>query len=340
MTVRHPFEERFAVSWPPQEWQQVGVVVAVSGGSDSVGLLRAMIRLRDPSTGGLFVAHFNHQWRGSESDADEAFVRTLAEQGELTCEVGQGERLNGTDHGDGLEAAARQQRYRFLREVADRVGARFVATGHTADDQVETILHRIVRGTGVAGLAGIPRTRLLSPLTTVVRPLLAFRRREVQDYLKDLHQPYRTDSSNRVVGFTRNRIRHELLPVLERDYNPRVSDAVERLGDLARQAQQVIDSQVEGLQAQCVTWGETGCVRIERGPLRDQPPFLVRELLIAIWRQQQWPLRHMSGGKWGELSDLVQSTQQTRAVVILPGEIRVVRLGQTAELTAPEAGAP
>jgi len=308
--------------------------VAVSGGCDSVALVRALAHLRDASPGRLVVAHFNHQWRGAESDEDEAFVRDLADQCGLACEVGRGDPPHlSIGDGDGLEAAARHQRYHFLRAVSDRLGARFVATAHTADDQVETILHRIVRGTGLAGLAGIPRIRLLSPLTTVVRPLLRLKRRDIQGYLDDLRQPFRTDSSNTVVRFTRNRIRHQLLPELQRDYNPRVADAVQRLGELARQAQQVIDSLVGALHANSVTRVTAGHVCVECAPLRGQSSFLIRELLIAIWREQQWPLRDMSGTKWHELCCLVQNGNATRRVVILPGQIRVECKGPVMELT-------
>ncbi len=337
MTDWHRFEQRVAAAWPPDQWRDVAVVVAVSGGGDSVALLRALARLHDATPGRLVVAHFNHRWRGTESDEDEAFVRRLADQCEVDCEVGRND-SPAVSRGDGLEAVARHQRYRFLREVSDRVGARFVATAHTADDQVETILHRIVRGTGLAGLAGIPRIRLLSPLTTVVRPLLRLKRCEVQRYLEDLQQSVRTDSSNTLVEFTRNRIRHQLLPALERDYNPRVAEAVQRLGDLARQAQHVLDALVASLHTRCVTRAATGQVRVECESLRDQAPFLVRELLIAVWREQHWPLRDMSGTKWSELCRLVHSPPGTRQVVIFPGQVRAECTGHAIELMRKAGG--
>ena len=223
----------------------------------------------------------------------------------------------------GWRLRARRQRYHFLREAADRLGARYVATAHTAHDQVETILHRLVRGTGLRGLAGIPKIRALSPLTTVVRPLLHIYRPEIQSYLDDLQQSFREDSTNATTHHTRNRIRHQLLPVLQRDYNPRVEEAVQRLGELARQAQQVIDSLVDTLRAQCVTpLGTTG-LRIDCTRLREQPPFLIRELLLAVWRDQHWPLQDMSQRKWHELCCLMQDAGATRQCLTLPGNIHV-----------------
>ncbi len=125
-------------------------------------------------------------------------------------------------------------------------------------------LHRMVRGTGLAGLAGIPTTRRLSQLTTIVRPLLSVRRSRVRDYLADLHQPYREDSSNRLLTFTRNRIRHGLLPQLASDYNPQVSQALIRLGQLAREAQEVITTLVNSLVERCLMDCSPDCVRLDR----------------------------------------------------------------------------
>src|SRR5262249_19663731 len=141
---------------------------------------------------------------------------------------------------DGLEAAARDARYHFLRSTAERLGARYVATGHTADDQVETILHHILRGSGLAGLAGVPRLRSPSAAVTLIRPLLTIERTEVEDYLRQLGQDYRCDASNLSTEHTRNRIRHELLPLLADRFNPHVRDALRRLGTLAGEAQEVL----------------------------------------------------------------------------------------------------
>ena len=152
------------------------VLVAVSGGADSVALLTALVRLQKPVESVLIVGHYNHRWRGEESDEDARFVRELAKQYgigfELDCAPQTREKSTAN------EASAREARYRFLQQTAERRGARYLATAHTADDQAETVLHRVLRGTGIAGLAGIPRTRVLSPAVTLIRPLLAYRRAE------------------------------------------------------------------------------------------------------------------------------------------------------------------
>ena len=190
------------------------ILLAVSGGADSVALLRAIVRLKTAGEGRVVAAHLNHQLRPDEADADEAFVVDLCRRLGVACEVGRvatrpGRRRgprSGGPAGHGIGSSKR-------RPTA--CGARYVVTAHTADDQAETILHRILRGTGVGGLGGMSRTRPLG-LATLLRPLLTFRRAELEAYLHDLGQPYCDDSSNRDVRFTRNRIRHELLPWLSR----------------------------------------------------------------------------------------------------------------------------
>ena len=136
-----------------------------------MALLRAIFRLKTAGEGRVIAAHCNHQLRPAEADADEAFVVDLCRRLGVACEVGRA--ALDPDGGDGVEAAAREARYRFLEETADRVGARYVVTAHTADDQAETILHRILRGTGVGGLGGMSRTRPLGQ-ATLLRPLLTF----------------------------------------------------------------------------------------------------------------------------------------------------------------------
>ncbi len=227
-TIRHDF--------PPDSWRETHVLLAVSGGADSVAMLAAMGQLKREvgGTGELRVGHVHHGLRGQAADDDEQFVRQLCEQFQLPLDVGHSDvPALAKLAGDGLEAAARDARYDFLLKTAQKHGARYVATAHTADDQAETILHRILRGSGVAGLAGIPRARRLSESVTLIRPLLAVRRADVLSYLNEQGLDFREDASNRETTLTRNRIRHELLPHLRENYNPAVTDALLRLGALA-----------------------------------------------------------------------------------------------------------
>ena len=239
----HPLESKLAATWPLSDWGDVTVVVAVSGGCDSVALLRAMTALKTGGVGRICAAHLNHQLRPA-ADEDERFVVELCRRLGVRCEVGRAavDQLAARS-GDGVEAAARTARYHFLEETAGRLGARFVATAHTADDQAETILHRILRGTGIRGLAGMPRSRPLGH-ATLIRPLLEVRREEMRAYLDALAQPYRHDPSNADLRFTRNRIRHQTMPQLRRQFNAGLTEALLRLGTLAGEAQAVADELV------------------------------------------------------------------------------------------------
>ena len=213
-----------------QAGERVGI--AVSGGPDSVALLRAFAELA-PSLGVvLVVLHLNHHLRGADSDADEKFVAALAEK--LSLEAVLGSANVGADGGPSLEAAGRRARYAFFLHAAADHRLDCVATAHNRDDQAETVLLRLLRGSATSGLSGILRSCDLSALAQsptpvgahnaprLIRPMLSVSRRQVERYLISLGQAFRLDPSNRDPKFLRNRVRAELLPALERDYNPQL----------------------------------------------------------------------------------------------------------------------
>lgn len=327
MSQLHPFEQRLAARWPPNLWQDVTVLAAISGGADSVALLRALSSVRIPGPGRLVAAHFNHQLRGAESDADEQFVVALCERMCVDCQVGRGEvALRAQDEGNGLEAAARSARYEFLTFVASKQGARYVVTAHTADDQAETILHHVLRGTGLAGLEGMPAARVLNPAVTLIRPLLDVRRAEVIEYLETLKQPFCTDASNFDGQFTRSRIRHELLPQLAANYNPRVVEALLRLGTLAGEAQEVIETQVRQLAERCVRQFSSAKIEVDLRALGEQPRYLVRELLIHAWRTSGWPMQAMGFAEWNSLAAMASDPPSGEFKRVYPGQVVAERV--------------
>jgi tRNA(Ile)-lysidine synthase len=341
MTDRHALEYRLAAAWPVESWQEVTVLLAVSGGCDSVALLRAMAALSPGGMGRLAVAHFNHRLRGEQSDGDEAFVVGLCRGLGLPCDVGHARRgLIVAQGSDGVEAAARAARYDFFRQAADRFGARYLATAHTADDQAETVLHRILRGTGIAGLSGMSRARPLSPATTLIRPLLEVRRTELVEYLGHLGQPYRGDSSNDDLRFTRNRIRRQLLPGLAAEYNPGIVDALRRLGSLAGEAQMVIDAMVADLADRCAVQEGPGVLRIDVPALAGQPAYVVRELLVAQWRARGWPMQAMGHAQWDLLAEMVRAATESplpaRRKHVLPGNVTAEVLSGQLRLLGPK----
>jgi len=321
----HSFEAALARSWPPEQWQDVTVVVAVSGGADSVALLRALCALHASGPGRIVAAHLNHGLRGEQAAADERFVVELCEQLGVQCEVGHARVAESAQQqGDGLEAAARKERYRFLAEVAGRVGGRFVATAHTADDQAETILHHVLRGTGLRGLGGMRRTRRLGP-AVLIRPLLEFRREELRNYLRELGQPYREDRSNTDLGLTRNRIRHELLPRLAAEFNPRVVEALVRLGRLASEAHELLAQQAQELGRRCLLAEDQNSLRLDAAQAADQPPYLVREMLAGLWHSKGWPMQAMGWAEWEALAGMLLECAQDKlplpAARMFPGAI-------------------
>ena len=324
----HAFLTKLAQQWPPAAWRDVSVLVAISGGADSVALLRGLKAIAQPGDGKLIAAHFNHRWRGAESDEDARFTGQLCQQLGLPLEMGSPPEFASVPPGDGLEAAARAERYAFLAAAADKWGARHVATAHTADDQVETVLHRMIRGTGLAGLAGIPRTRPLTGAATLIRPLLTFHRAELLDYLASINQPYRTDSSNADIRFTRNRVRHQLLPELERDFNPAVRDALLRLARLAGETQHWVEQQAEQLALSAVRQTSYG-YEVLCTSLQAAPRPLVREFFVRLWVRANWPLQMMGNEKWEQLADfaLLPFPDQAadRRLAMFPGGIQVQR---------------
>jgi tRNA(Ile)-lysidine synthase len=209
------------------------VAVAVSGGADSVALLCVLLELRSELGIVLAVAHFNHQLRGDASDADEQFVSGLARDHDLQFFAGRADvREYATANKRSIEHAARCLRYQWLMKVACEQRFEAVATAHTRDDQAETVLMKFFRGAGTRGLAGI-HALLVRDGARIVRPLLETSRAEVERYLASRNQPWREDESNLDHRLVRNRIRHELLPLLERDYNPNLRELLNESAEVA-----------------------------------------------------------------------------------------------------------
>lgn len=245
------------------------VGLAVSGGSDSVGLLRIFLELRSDLGIVLSVVHLNHKLRGAESDEDEKFVTDLAHSHDLEfhCESTDVAAV-AVERRQGLETCARELRYEFFRNLLqpdsaapDRGTLDKIATGHTLDDQAETVLMRIIRGTGTRGLGGIyPAVELHDEydeaLGQVIRPLLPVRRRELEQYLSKIGQPWRVDSSNRDAKFTRNRVRHVLLPLLEKEFNPAISEGLAELAEIARSEEDFWENEISGWLGTAIHWAE------------------------------------------------------------------------------------
>ena len=321
-------------TWLPVGWQNLNVAVALSGGADSMALLRVVrqFRTQQQGAGKLIALHVNHQLRGDESTADAKWCQQQCEAlgvplEVLTCDTS----LHAVDTGEGIEAAARTQRYQLITLAAEQAGVRYLATAHTHDDQVETVLFRVLRGTGLRGLAGIPRTRALTESLTIVRPLLDCSRAMVIDYLGGIGQDYRTDSTNAETQFTRNRLRHELLPLLREQYNSELDSALVRLSKQAGESQQVVELQARQLlDAAGWTVKPHAMSLLWRG-LAGQGRFLVCETLRIAWREAGLAEQAMTYQWWNQLAEMVEQPREG-AVFNLPGKVRATIVGDRLQL--------
>ena len=307
---------------------QGSVVVGVSGGPDSMALLRGMASGQEELGIRITVAHFDHALRDASVE-DARWIRALGEELGLPVVVERRDvRKHADQSGRGLEETARDLRYDFLKRVAAESSAEFVAVGHHADDQAETVLHHILRGTGLSGLAGMQITRPLDSKTTLVRPLLAYSRQQIETYLADIGQRYLTDASNEDSRFTRNRIRNELLPLLETQFNPRVSEALARLSQHAAEAHQIVSALAEQIIGECVREQTSETCTVDCFILAQHPRPLRREVFTRLWQQQAWPRQRMSFQHWDQLAELVDAGRGFS----LPGSIEAKRRRETLTL--------
>lgn len=298
------------------------VVVGVSGGADSMSLLDGLCRARDTGQGPekIIVAHLNHQLRGSAADEDESFVRVESERYGVECEVerlpigeiAEAERLN-------LEAVARRCRYDFLRRVAVASAARSVFTAHTSDDQAETVLMRLLRGSGTTGLTGIHRHRPLGDNVMLIRPLLAVTRADIMDYVSQYSLGFRFDQSNLSIDFMRNRIRHELLPTL-RSYNPGIDQLLVRTAGLLREDEDCLRELSQ--HHLNIAWDGDGL----RIPAIIELPIALRRRVIRDWiAARRGGLQRITANNLIAIDRLAESGQSGRRIQ-LPGGDRVFRV--------------
>jgi len=258
------------------------VLVGLSGGADSVALLSVLDRLRPALGHTLAAAHFNHRTRGAESDRDEAHARRLCET--LRIDLVTGALATRRPTGVSLEDFLRRERYGFLQGTAEAAGANRIALGHHRADQAETVLMNLIRGSGTAGLAGIPAVRNGG---LIIRPLIDCSRRDITGYLGRKGLPCVEDRSNLDERFLRNRIRSRLMPELERHFNPSIGDTLCRLADVLREENGYMTGQA---QAHLSGWthaqppGREGRLAVPVGELRQMHTALRRRVILEIAR--------------------------------------------------------
>lgn len=312
------------------------VVVAASGGRDSTALAHVLVQMREDLRLTIHVAHFNHHLRPDAAN-DAAWVAAMSRALGCPFHEGAGETRPYAQRWHlSLEDAARRLRFEFLASVAEKVRAQAVATGHTRDDQAETVVMRLIRGSGLRGLAGIPPVRMQGAVR-VIRPLIEISRAEIAEYLARRGVSWRDDPTNQDLTILRNRIRMVTLPALE-GYNPNVRPTLARLADLLREEAEALDELAAPRISEVVAGGP-GAARIALEPFARLPVALQRRALREAVRRVAGTFGavafvHIEGARRMALNG------QAGAILEWPGGIRVVRLSGVLEVAAGEASPP
>lgn len=261
--------------------QRAAVLAAVSGGQDSVCLLKLLVDLRPKWGWSLRVVHCDHQWR-ADSAANAGFVRQLCDDWGIPCHIA----IADADYA--TEATARQWRYRVFEELATQDRCTQVVTGHTASDRAETLLYNLLRGSGIDGLQALAWQRPLSPdsALTVVRPLLDLTRRQTGEFCRQFELPIWQDSTNQDTRYARNRIRLELLPYLREHFNPAAEATLAHTAELLTAEVELLEAMTQELYEQVVSAPENDPAwTILRSPLKAAPLAIQRRVLRRVLQQ-------------------------------------------------------
>lgn len=299
------------------------VVVAVSGGPDSVALLHVLFALAEDFSWKLVIAHVNHQFRGEESDAEASFVAQLAENLGLPYEIGvidvpafiEETSLNG-------QAAAREKRYEFLHQVADKHKAERIAFAHHADDQAETVIMRILRGTGPSGLVGMPERRREKKVE-LIRPFLRIYKTDIVNYCAQHGITYCKDSSNELRKYFRNQIRLDVMPMLKQ-YNEQLPESLNRLTDMMHAEDDYLAGETERILRRITTFQSEGC-RLTRSDFTGVHVALQRRLIKLILNCLCLGMDRMDFNRIESIRELMTQDQVSNQVFQVDDALYIVR---------------
>ena len=297
------------------------LLVAVSGGPDSVALVHILLALAPKFSFQIAMAHLNHCLRGDESERDETFVVSLAEQLELPLHVERQDvrRYQKSRHLS-LEAAARQVRYGFYHTVAAKFGYEKIALGHHSDDNAELILMYLLRGSGPLGLSGIPPVRDHK----IVRPLIDIRRTEIMDYIAVKGLDYVEDSSNRDSQYLRNKVRNRLIPELKTEYNPKLVVSLNRLASIIDAEERWIESLIQPIFEKVIVYEKRDRIGFDISKLNQQTIAVRRRLIRKAILKVKGNLRRMAFTHVEAALKLAQKGPDL-GVLDLPDQIRISR---------------
>lgn len=283
-------------------------MVACSGGPDSTCLLDVLIELKDKYDLKLIVAHVNYGLRGKDSDRDEKFVRELAEKHGLKIEVIRPKNIQASE--DNL----RNARYIFFEKVRAENNFDYIAVGHTLDDQAETFLMRIIRGSGLAGMSAMKHKN-----GRVIRPLLGITKSEILEYLKARQRPYRTDKTNKEVSCFRNKIRNELIPLLEKKYNPNIKAVLCESSLTVADDYDLIKN-----QANMFLKKTKGMLSVKK--ILKLHPSLQKKVVIRAIEKKRKNLKNIQSGQIREVIKIIKSAKNKNQVIKFQG-LKIERKG-------------
>lgn len=295
------------------------VIVAVSGGPDSVCLLDILCRLQEELSIELLVAHYEHGLRPDEDETETRFVRRLASSRGLSFASEKGF-LSTETHGMSIEERARDARYGFLEDLSDRFHAQKIAVGHTLNDQAETVVMRLLRGSGPSGLAGIPPVRQ----NRIIRPLIDISRKDILSYLQESALSYVTDSSNLHTDFLRNRIRLDLMPRLL-EYQPRLIDHLGSLSQLLREENRFMDLQADEWLKHELQPGSDSATMIRVAPFLGLSRSIRNRIIRRLLLMRLKSLRRISQSHIQSVNRLAESPHP-QGELHLPGGLRVRKI--------------
>ncbi|MCM2283488.1 MAG: tRNA lysidine(34) synthetase TilS [Desulfobacula sp.] len=297
------------------------ILVAVSGGPDSVALLLSLLHLKQAHDLSIGIAHLNHRLRGEDALKDEEFVRDLAEHFSLPffCEQEDVAAYAGR-HRLSVEEAGREVRYDFFSRTANHHGYDKIALGHNKNDNAELVLMNLLRGSGPKGLSGIPPVRDHH----YIRPLIRMTKQEILDFLEAEGQTFRMDGSNTDTAYIRNAIRLRLIPVLESEFNPDIVDALDRLSHILRQEEDYLDAEAEKYFQACLIEKQTAFLSFSKKKLSKLHPALVNRVIRKGIGMMKTDLRRIT---LGHMNDILEFCFQRASgnSLDLPGRIRIYK---------------
>jgi len=299
-----------------------GILIGISGGPDSVALTRVLIEHRSKYDLKLALLHVNYGLRAEDSSADQKLVENLSKELGLPIKVVQYDNKSSGN----IEQKMRDFRYQVFEKERKEQGFDWIAVGHTLDDQVETVLMNMIRGTGSRGIGGIREKR-----GKIIRPLLATRKREIVEFLEQVNQDYRIDKSNTDESFLRNRIRHKLIPYLEREYNPKIISTIAGMADNLRRTQEVVDEYTERTYNE-IAVQEENLITLDTKDLKNISHELCSFVFRRAVKKLQGDEKNLDSIHFFEFQKILESTKGKNQQFEIPG-LLISRKGDIIEMS-------